>query len=332
MHNIKNVEIFSEGTWNGNKITPEILKNIVDAFAKTKDFLKPVLKLGHNNEQEILKRDGLPAAGWVTDVRIKGRKLIADFSDIPEKIFKLIKNKRYRKVSVEIFSGYSFEGNEFPHILGAVALLGADIPAVQNLNDIMANYSLKYKHNFSNEKNSHIYKYEPEEIRMNEIENLKDSIKLQNEQIEEMKKSVFSLNENKKVVEKEFDEYKKESEKKLTEMQIKMDAAQIEKFSLSLKSKDLLPKSMEEFVRAILSRPKEQFSLGDKKYDTFQLVEEMLKIAKEVYSINKEDKTLNTNDDKNTSKEKQLDDKIKKYASENKVTYSQAYKIVMNSI
>ena len=70
MAEIKGVEIFAVGTWNGNKITLKTLNDIVQSFDKTKGFLKPPLKLGHNDEQNLIAKDGLPAAGWVGKVYI----------------------------------------------------------------------------------------------------------------------------------------------------------------------------------------------------------------------------------------------------------------------
>ena len=140
MPDIKGVEIFAEGTWNDFEITSDILKDIVSGFESTKSFIKPVLKLGHNKEQDLLKNDGLPAAGWVSNVYIQGKKLLGDFVDIPEKIYELIKKKAYRKVSIELCSGYSFDDKTYPYLLTAVALLGSDLPAVKTISDILGMY------------------------------------------------------------------------------------------------------------------------------------------------------------------------------------------------
>ena len=82
---INGVEIFSTGIWNNNTITLEILEDIVSAFKATSKTLRPFLKIGHNEEQEFLQKDGLPAAGWINNLYIKGNKLLADFIDIPKK-------------------------------------------------------------------------------------------------------------------------------------------------------------------------------------------------------------------------------------------------------
>ena len=82
LFSIKDVEIFSTGTWNGKEITEKDLDNIVDAFSKTKEVVRPFLKLGHDDNQKLIQNDGLPAAGWVENVRKVGGKLRADFVDI----------------------------------------------------------------------------------------------------------------------------------------------------------------------------------------------------------------------------------------------------------
>jgi len=83
---INNIEIFGVGTWNGMKFTKEDLEEI----AKNTEVLlsdgkhKPPLKLGHSLNQ-ILKGqdDGDPAMGWIENIRVEGKKLLADFARVP---------------------------------------------------------------------------------------------------------------------------------------------------------------------------------------------------------------------------------------------------------
>jgi hypothetical protein len=49
-YNLKGVEIFSAGTWNGDKYTVDDLHGIVEAFNETKGGVQPYLKLGHAME------------------------------------------------------------------------------------------------------------------------------------------------------------------------------------------------------------------------------------------------------------------------------------------
>ncbi len=131
---VKEAEIFAVGTWNGFKFTREDLESIVEAFSTLSEFHKVPLKLGHNKEQKVT--DGQPALGWVDDVWIRGKKLMARFVDVPEIVIKAIEKKLYRSVSVELLQGVKFKGKKFSNVLDAVALLGAEIPAVGNLEDL----------------------------------------------------------------------------------------------------------------------------------------------------------------------------------------------------
>jgi hypothetical protein len=122
---IKGVEIFATGVWHGDEYTEKDLDSMVESFS-TKGFEAPV-KLGHNKAQE---KDGQPAFGWIERVYREGKKLLADFADVPKRVAEAIKNKQYRQVSSEIIWNYK-EG--MPRVLRAVALLGADIPEVKGL-------------------------------------------------------------------------------------------------------------------------------------------------------------------------------------------------------
>lgn len=133
---IDGVEVFAEGEWNGDKYSSSDLDTLVSVFAKTKGFLKPYLKLGHSEGQKLLAADELPAAGWIEHVYRKGSKLLADFSGIPKKVYELIQAKAYKRVSAEIFIRPKVGGEVHPMALKAVALLGAETPAVHSLQDI----------------------------------------------------------------------------------------------------------------------------------------------------------------------------------------------------
>lgn len=126
-------EIMSVGTWNGDKFTEEHLDQMVNAFTKLKEKIKPPVKLGHD---EGKWSDGLPALGWVTGLKRTGQKLIAHLSNVPELIYKAIQASRYKRVSSEVYFQYQTDGETFPRVLAGVALLGADIPAVKNIADL----------------------------------------------------------------------------------------------------------------------------------------------------------------------------------------------------
>lgn len=69
------------------------------------------------------------ALGWVTKLYREGRKLLADFS-VPDKVAAWIRDGMLKFVSVELLKDVKADTREIPWVLDAVALLGADQPAV----------------------------------------------------------------------------------------------------------------------------------------------------------------------------------------------------------
>lgn len=138
---LKDRPVFKAGTYNGNTYTESDLDQMVKNFAILYDVVKPVLKLGHGN-QEILKQAGMPAAGWATGLRRKGEMLLADFADIPKRVYDLLVKKAFKRFSAEIFPDYHGEdGKKYGIVFKAAAVLGADLPAIKTLPDIEALYN-----------------------------------------------------------------------------------------------------------------------------------------------------------------------------------------------
>jgi hypothetical protein len=331
MATIKGVEIFQEGTWNGHTITSETLTDIVNAFGKTSAVVKPVLKLGHNDQQKLLAKDGMPAAGWVSDVYIQGKKLLADFVDIPKKIAELIKAKAYRKVSVEIFSGVKLGGEKFPNLLGAVALLGADTPAVLSLADIPTEFANNVENVLSftmgdNAGNIETKKFDIEIKGKKHMSNEETKTPAPDyaKQIAEQSKQIAELSGQVK----EFKSSNEASQAKIVELQKGKLDAEIQRFTTELKAKDLIAPSMEAHVNALASSEtaKTEFSIGDKKLSQMEVIEELLKLAKAVYSINKEEKTVDAKPKEGEDSFEEKHKKIEAYCSEHKVSYTAAYK------
>ena len=127
-------EIFAVGKWNGMTFTASDLDEIAANFNELAAVHKVPLKFGHNNQQPMT--DGQPALGWVTKVWREGNKLFATFEDVPEIVQKAFEKKLYRRVSVELDIGVQYKTQNFRYVLSGVALLGADIPAVNVLADL----------------------------------------------------------------------------------------------------------------------------------------------------------------------------------------------------
>ena len=144
MQQMIGVEIFAVGTWVGNrgpmKWTQDDLIEIVQNTnaLMANGHLKPKLKFGHSEEQfweeaQVLEgqEDGDPSIGWANKFRIIGDKIICDFSDMPDIVYNVIQAKLYSQISAEIVFI-----QEFGWFISAVALLGADAPAVKTLDDL----------------------------------------------------------------------------------------------------------------------------------------------------------------------------------------------------
>jgi hypothetical protein len=147
-YDLNDVEVFAAGTWKDStgklhKFDKNSLQNIIEAFNELKGKVDPPLKLGHSIKQELLASGGLPAAGWLDNLRIKGDKILADFKKIPSKIYKIIENGGLKRVSPEIVYDYQAQpgGKKYPLFLEAAALLGIEQKAMKTLNDFVNVYS-----------------------------------------------------------------------------------------------------------------------------------------------------------------------------------------------
>lgn len=67
-----------------------------------------------------------------------GKKLLADFTDMPTSIYEMVRAGLYKFVSVELLRNVQAGTRELPWVLDAVALLGADQPAVGTLRDLQS--------------------------------------------------------------------------------------------------------------------------------------------------------------------------------------------------
>ena len=136
-HEIRNAEIFDVGTWrgmgtgaDGMSFTDEDLDAIARDFQRLKLRGRVPLKYGHTDTP------GQPALGWVSRVWRSGSKLMADFAGVPHQVYESIRKGFYKFVSVELLPDVQMEGQSFPFVLSAVALLGADRPAVSGLKSL----------------------------------------------------------------------------------------------------------------------------------------------------------------------------------------------------
>jgi len=123
---IRDVEIFRTGVHAGDSYTEADLDGMVRA-AQELDY-RPALKIGHTKDEP-----GAPSYGWIENVKRVGQKLVADFTSMHSSVIEAIRKRAYDRVSSEVFFNLKRGGKTFPRALKAVALLGAEVPAVPNL-------------------------------------------------------------------------------------------------------------------------------------------------------------------------------------------------------
>jgi hypothetical protein len=333
-YRINEVEIFSAGEWNKDKYDITDLHAMVQAFNNLKDGFKPYLKLGHDNKQQLAKSSGLPSVGWVERIYVKGSKLFADLDYIPQKIYKLIKSKAYRKVSCEVYWDLDVDGTKYPRVLGAVALLGAETPGVMNLRDILGTYSNKNKTDVvfkAFEKDDKFRTYEVdfhtnEGSEMEELEGLKA-------ELEASKKEYSTVEAAKADLQKQLDSNAEEL-KALREANMKAieeaNAAKVAKFVTEMESKKLVTPGMKDLITQLVSDKKE-FSVGEKTLSKEEAIEQILVLSQEAAKVNF-DESSRADFAKKEDKMKDLEDKIEKYSKDNKCSYAQAYKAVMKDV
>lgn len=335
-NNIKGVEIFSAGTWNGDEYTIEDLQGMVEAFDKNKTSVRPFLKLGHDENQALLQKDGFPAAGWIDRLYIIGEKLVADFSSIPKTIYELITSKAYRNVSSEIYCNVNIGEESYKYMLGAVALLGADTPGVMNLADIMAMYSKMVSddirvYNLTAPFGS--AKKEAEMPTKTEAEiKLELDLKAKSDEIEAVKKDFSKSQEEGKAKDAELIALRAEKElfvKKEIELQVAATKAQVEKFTTELVAGKLASVAMKPVIETLLGVDKKEYAAGEVAPTKQELITEMLKLYKAHAEVNfVESSSVGVDDKKNSDQE--THEKVLAYAAEHKIAYGQAMKAIIS--
>ena len=137
---LRGAEILDVGIWPAStgdlSVSGSVLDSIIASFSGLGLEGRVPLKFGHNDDQPVT--DGQPAIGWVSRIYREGSKLLADFTDIPDVVFEAIRKGLYKFVSVELLRNVQAGTRVLPWVLDAVALLGADQPAVGTLKDLQA--------------------------------------------------------------------------------------------------------------------------------------------------------------------------------------------------
>ena len=318
VYGIDGVEIFKTGKWNGDKYTEKDLDEMEKSFKEIGQEIKPYLKLGHNKSQKLLASDGMPAAGWVANVRREGQSLVADFKNMPKKIYELIKKGAYGRMSSEIYWNLKHAGKDYKRVLKAVALLGADTPAVSSLDDFINLYT---ENNIECEiiKNYH----ELKDINMDELKIYQEKMDSLESQLKEYSE-IKAENDDLKSQVKEYSDKIGIMEAEKAKMELEKKKADVKHFiEAKVKEGKILPSQVAMYTQ--LAMEEKTYSIDEKEMSALEMVESIVDQYEAQVDFSEGSRV---GDDAIKDDEKALEKKIKAYADENNVSYEEAYIVV----
>ena len=313
-------EIFAVGKWNGMEFTLEDLMDFANNFHKLAEVHKVPLKFGHNDEQPLT--DGQPALGFVSDVWVdKGKgKLMAKFTDVPEIVYEAIKAGRYRNVSIEADFGVEHKGEFYANVLSGVALLGADIPAVNTLADLKAYMGRDEGLRFSKRAVFTAISNQPKrkEGNMPTIEELEAKVEALTKQLQA--KADKDAEERAKFAREkaEFEQAKKAAEEEAAKAAFEREKAD-------------LTETLEKLVKAEAITPaKRDKLLAEFSRETAEQVKFAVNVLSEGVDLkaappkDEQGRNKQSTSDDDDDKAAKFDREVRKFMRENKVPYGQA--------
>ena len=204
------------GKFPQGDLTLDLFKQLVKSF-KPKEH-EPPLTQGHVSSID----SGKPAMGWITGVKIVGKRLFVKAKQIWDEFDKMVRDGRYKKRSIAI--RHRDDGMPYLH---HVAFLGASAPAVKGMPDIYMHPAGAYQdggadkqidnYPFDGEQGNHKQDGDtmPKEYTEKEIEELQD----QAAKDAEAKKDQEFKDKEEQLKKDAKEEGKKEAEKNFKEQQ-----------------------------------------------------------------------------------------------------------------
>ncbi len=139
LYKLDNVEIFRTGKWHDVMFTEKHIDEMVDNFNRfSGSWFRPALIGGHPPDNE---RAGKPALGYAGKLWRVGKKLLANFVDMPLSVYNAIKSHGYDRVSVELWPEQERNGKVYKNVLKGIALLGIEVPEVDGLKPLSESFS-----------------------------------------------------------------------------------------------------------------------------------------------------------------------------------------------
>lgn len=315
---LNGVEIFKTGIHNGDKYVESDIDAMVAAFDEV--GFRPPIKLGHKEES------GDPAYGWVKAIRKQGDTLVADFSDLPQKVYEAISNRQFDTVSSEILFNLNRNGKKFARALKGVALLGAEIPGVSGLKPLRECFSAEDEYKVIELA---IQPEPTDEVETDEDEGLdmaEDQIAALTAEIKQLKTDLAAAQEPKEdervtQLTAELEQVKEDRRKEL--VQSKVNDCVIPSFR---------PRLEALYNMATTQTEQRNFSIGGNEESAVEVIDGFTKMLNsqsewllKTFSEDEGDaKAFASTDD-------EVDAKTKQFAAEHKVSYSDAMNAVLDS-
>jgi len=228
---------------------------------------------------------------------------MATIKNVPAKIYELIKNKRYGRFSAEVYFDAFIKEKPFRRALKAVALLGADTPAVSSMNDLVNLYkrdeTIKYSQIVNTDKGDDMSKNFSDDLETlkNENKRLREGLEQTNKDRQKDKVNAY-IN---KAVEKGL-----------------ILPAQTGLYSALMMDTQVKSFSMIEGDK-----------LQEKQFSAFDIVTQILEGSKP--QVDFSERSQNHKPEK-LSESDLLDGKIKEYMTAHKTDYSSAFDAVIREV
>jgi hypothetical protein len=116
---IEGVEVFAAGDHRGEVVTAADLAHMA-AAARQVGFRPPIT---FEAEPGVAT-----AAGYATNVRVAGRRLLADLVAVPRALTDIIRHGRFRRIGAEIYQNFTTPGRTWGKVLKRVRLIGGPVP------------------------------------------------------------------------------------------------------------------------------------------------------------------------------------------------------------
>ncbi len=136
MKSLKNVAVFSTGTFKGKTYTLDDLNEMVSVSKSIK--YSPRIGLTHNRQKFV------SSYGLAKNFKVDGNLVRADLEEIPDNVFEAIDKGYFPSKSIKLAHNIPLQsGKVVKNLITSVDLLGNEIPALFEIEDVAEKFSLE---------------------------------------------------------------------------------------------------------------------------------------------------------------------------------------------